>query len=34
VQLRVARARNNQIVGIRWARDHELGATLIAFQGP
>lgn len=34
VQLRLAPARNNQTVGIRWARDYELGATLSAFQGP
>ena len=34
VQLRLARTKNNQILGIRWARDHELGATLSALQGP
>ena len=34
VQLRLAPTRNNQSQGIRWARDHELGATLSALQGP
>ena len=34
VQLRLAPAKNNQITGIRWARDHELGATLSALLGP
>jgi hypothetical protein len=34
VQLRLAPAKNNQIEGIRWARDHDLGATLSALQGP
>ena len=34
VQLRLAPAKNNQVEGIRWARDHDLGATLSALQGP
>jgi hypothetical protein len=34
VQLRLAPTKNNQIEGIRWARDHDLGATLSALQGP
>jgi hypothetical protein len=33
VQLRVAPTRNNQAMGIRWARDFELGATLSALLG-
>jgi hypothetical protein len=34
VQLRLAPTKNNQILGIRWAHEHELGATLSALQGP
>jgi hypothetical protein len=34
VQLRLAPTKNNQVEGIRWARDHDLGATLTALQGP
>ena len=33
VQLRVRPTRNNQAIGIRWARDFELGATLSALLG-
>jgi hypothetical protein len=34
VQLRVGPTRNNQTLGIRWARDFELGATLRSLLGP
>ena len=34
VHLRLDPSRNNQAAGIRWARDHELGATLSRLQGP
>jgi PD-(D/E)XK endonuclease len=34
VQLRLRPCRNNQLVGIHWARDFELGATLSALRGP
>lgn len=34
VQLRLAPTRNNQRVGITWARDFELGATLGTPSGP
>jgi hypothetical protein len=34
VHLRLAPAKNNQIAGIRWARDHELGGTLTRLLGP
>jgi PD-(D/E)XK endonuclease len=34
VQLRLAPTRNNQSVGIKWARDFELGATLHRLRGP
>jgi hypothetical protein len=34
VHLRVAPSRNNQLTGIRWAQDFELGATLRRLQGP
>ena len=34
VQLRLAPTRNNQVVGINWARDFELGATLGRLLGP
>ena len=33
VQLRVGPTKNNQLAGIRWARDFELGATLRAARG-
>jgi PD-(D/E)XK nuclease superfamily protein len=33
VQLRIGPTRNNQAIGIRWARDFELGATLSALLG-
>jgi hypothetical protein len=34
VSLRLGPARNNQSVGVRWARDYEFGATLGALVGP
>ncbi|HLY94078.1 MAG TPA: group I intron-associated PD-(D/E)XK endonuclease [Gaiellaceae bacterium] len=34
VQLRLEPPRNNQIRGIKWARDYELRATLIGLLGP
>ena len=34
VHLRLAPSRNNQALGIRWARDYEFGATLQRFPGP
>jgi hypothetical protein len=34
VQLRLAPTKNNQAVGIKWARDFELGATLARLRGP
>ena len=34
VQLRLRQCRNNQEVGVHWARDYELGATLARLQGP
>jgi hypothetical protein len=34
VQLRLAPTRNNQALGINWARDFELGATLAKLNGP
>jgi hypothetical protein len=34
VQLRLAPTKNNQAVGIKWARDFELGATLAKLRGP
>jgi hypothetical protein len=34
VHLRVAPSRNNQMSGVRWARDYECGATLSRLQGP
>lgn len=34
VQLRLRPCRNNQLQGIHWARDYELGATLQRLQGP
>ena len=34
VQLRLAPTKNNQALGINWARDFELGATLARLQGP
>jgi hypothetical protein len=34
VQLRLKPTRNNQSVGVRWARDYEFGATLNAHLGP
>jgi hypothetical protein len=34
VQLRLGPTKNNQAVGVRWARDYEFGATLRALQGP
>jgi PD-(D/E)XK endonuclease len=34
VQLRLAPSRNNQVAGINWARDFELGATLVRLLGP
>lgn len=34
VQLRIRPCRNNQLVGVHWARDYELGATLRKLQGP
>jgi hypothetical protein len=33
-QLRLAPTRNNQAVGVKWARDYELGATLTTLVGP
>ncbi len=32
--LRLEPSRNNQALGIRWAREYEFGATLQQFQGP
>ena len=34
VHLRLAPCRNNQSLGIRWARDYEFGATLARLDGP
>lgn len=34
VQLRLAPTLNNQSVGVKWARDYELGATLSRLLGP
>jgi PD-(D/E)XK endonuclease len=34
VHLRLAPSRNNQGVGVRWARDYEFGATLERLLGP
>jgi hypothetical protein len=34
VQLRLLPCRNNQAVGVHWARDYELGATLERLRGP
>lgn len=34
VHLRLQPSRNNQALGIRWARDYELGATLQTLRGP
>ena len=34
VQLRLAPTKNNQALGIKWAQDYELGATLRQLQGP
>jgi hypothetical protein len=34
VQLRLAPTKNSQALGIKWARDFELGATLAKLQGP
>ena len=34
VQLRLEPTRNNQTLGIRWARDFEFGATLTSLSGP
>ncbi len=34
VQLRLAPTKNNQWARVNWARDFELGATLMALQGP
>jgi hypothetical protein len=34
VQLRLRPCRNNQLVGVHWARDYELGATLEKLLGP
>jgi hypothetical protein len=34
VQLRLAPTKNNQAVGIKWARDFDLGATLAKLNGP
>ena len=34
VQLRLQPCRNNQAIGIHWARDYELPATLTRLQGP
>jgi hypothetical protein len=34
VQLRLSPTRNNQAMGIQWARDYEFGATLQTLQGP
>ena len=34
IQLRLAPARNNQKIGINWARDFEFGATLATLAGP
>ena len=32
--LRLARSRNNQEFGVRWARDYEFGATIDKLKGP
>jgi hypothetical protein len=32
--LRTARSRNNQKLGVRWARDYEFGATIDRLNGP
>jgi hypothetical protein len=34
IQLRLAPTKNNQAIGIRWARDFDLRATLRDMQGP
>ena len=34
VHLRLEPSRNNQALGIRWARDYEFGATLQRLRGP
>ena len=34
VHLRLTPSRNNQVVGVRWARRYEFGATLSRLQGP
>ena len=34
VQLRLTPTRNNQAIGIKWAQDFDLGATLRRLQGP
>lgn len=34
VQLRLAATKNNQAIGINWARDFDLGATLARARGP
>ena len=34
VQLRLEPCRNNQLLGVHWARDFELGATLESLEGP
>jgi hypothetical protein len=34
VQLRLPPCRNNQLLGVHWARDFELGATLNRLRGP
>jgi hypothetical protein len=34
VHLRLVPSRNNQFLGIRWARHYEFGATLARLQGP
>ena len=34
VHLRLAPSRNNQLIGVNWARDYEFGATLSRLRGP
>jgi hypothetical protein len=34
IHLRLEQCRNNQSVGVNWAQDFELGATLVRLQGP
>jgi PD-(D/E)XK endonuclease len=34
VHLRLAPSRNNQLMGINWAREYEFGATLSRLHGP